>query len=130
MKKNPIQMVQTSVLKHIEGFSVKRVTWLKQKILDEGVWTKPLALDKKHNLVLDGQHRMEVAISLGLKFVPAIKYDYSTIKVWSLRKTYSFNWSEVVKYVLSGSIYPYKTVKHDFGPSFPSCKYLLSELKS
>lgn len=123
-------MVQTSVLKHIEGFSEKRVTWLKQKILDEGIWTKPLALDEEHNLVLDGQHRMEVAMSLGLKFVPAIKYDYSTIKVWSLRKTYSFNWSEVVNYVLSGSIYPYKTVKHDFGPSFPSCKYLISELKS
>jgi hypothetical protein len=50
MKKNSIQMVQTSVLKHIEGFSVKRVTWLKQKILDEGTWTKPLALDEKHNL--------------------------------------------------------------------------------
>jgi L-serine kinase (ADP) len=128
MTKTAIQMVKTSLLRHIEGFSEKRVCWLRDKILKEGIWVKPLALDQEHNLVLDGQHRMEVALSIGLKCVPAVKYDYSSVKVWSLRENYEFDWVRVVDTVLSGTIYPYKTVKHEFGPSFPSCNHPLDEL--
>jgi L-serine kinase (ADP) len=128
MTKVTIQMVETGFLRHIEGFSVKRVSWLRDKILKEGIWTKPLALDQEHNLVLDGQHRMEVALSIGLKHVPAVKYDYASVKVWSLRKNYEFDWERVVEIVLSGTIYPYKTVKHAFGSPFPSCSHPLEEL--
>ena len=32
-----IVMVNVSDLKHIEGFSLKRVLWLKNKILEEGL---------------------------------------------------------------------------------------------
>ena len=121
-------MVETIRLRHIEGYSVKRVSWLKNKILKEGIWTKPLALDQEHNLVLDGQHRMEVALAIGLKYVPTVKYDYASVKVWSLRKNYEFDWKRVVETVLSGMTYPYKTVKHSFGTTFPSCKFSLPEL--
>ena len=53
-----IEMVDVTFLKHIEGFSKKRVQWLKDKIVREGVWNKPVALDVSHGLVLDGQHRI------------------------------------------------------------------------
>jgi L-serine kinase (ADP) len=128
MTKVVVEMVETIRLRHIEGYSAKRVSWLHDKILKEGIWTVPLALDQEHNLVLDGQHRMEVALSIGLKRVPAVKYDYSSVKVWSLRKNYEFDWARVVDTVLSGTIYPYKTVKHEFGPSSPSCNHPLDEL--
>ena len=123
-----IQLKDVTKLKHIEGFSKKRVLWLKNKILEEGIWNKPLALDLKHCLVLDGQHRMEVALSLGLRVVPVVKYDYSLVEVWSLREKYSFNWSEVTNNALRGSIYPYKTVKHRFPGDVPACHFFLEEL--
>ena len=64
--------VNVDQLKHIEDFGRKRVDWLKNKILSEGIWTVPLKIEKKNFLVMDGQHRMEVAKLLNLKCVPCI----------------------------------------------------------
>ena len=87
MKRNII-LVKTEELKHIEGYGKKRVHWLKNKILKEGLWTVPLKIEKNLNLVMDGQHRMEVAKDLGLNAVPCLAYLYDEVKVWSLRKNY------------------------------------------
>lgn len=125
-----IVMIPTERLKHIEGFSPKRVAWLIDKVRAEGVWTKPLALEKDHFLVLDGQHRMETARALGLKHVPAILYDYAQVEVWSLRpSTHVFDWKKVVERALEGDIYPYKTVKHAFPAPVPACAFDLEDLR-
>ncbi len=124
-----IELVPVLKLRHIEGFSERRVEKLKTKIVNEGVWIKPIALDNNENLVLDGQHRMEVARSLGLSVVPAVKYEYAEVEVWSLRPKYSFDWQKVVEKAVAGDIYPYKTVKHRFPTPLPSCEYSLDELK-
>jgi hypothetical protein len=124
-----IEMVDVASLRHIEGFSNKRVQWLKDKIVREGVWNRPVALDAEYGLVLDGQHRMEVAKALGLLRIPAIRYDYSRIKVWSLRPgKYDFTWETVVQRALAGNIYPYKTVKHEFPRPLPVCQFSIGEL--
>ena len=41
-----IEFVPVERLRHIEGFSKRRVEWLTRKIVDEGLWTKPVALDE------------------------------------------------------------------------------------
>jgi hypothetical protein len=110
----PIEKVSVDRLRHIEGYSRKRVDWLAQKILDEGVWTKPVALDETHDLVLDGQHRMETAKRLGLKWVPAVRYVYAQVELWSLRPAHQFDWQRVTERALAEQPYPYKTVKHRF----------------
>lgn len=115
-------------LKHIEKFSARRVTWLCDKISKEGVWIKPLALDSQHNLVLDGQHRMEVALCLGLTKVPVVIFNYPDVPLRSLREKYQFDWQEVTRRALTGDIYPYKTVKHDFMEGVPACRFTLHEL--
>ena len=109
-----IELIDVSLLRHIEGYSLRRVEWLKEKIIKENIWNKPIAIDSDNYLVLDGQHRMEVALALQLKKVPAVKYDYSSVEVWSLRKKYQFDWKLVTARALNGDIYPYKTVKHRF----------------
>ena len=117
------------LLKHIEGFSKKRVQRLIDKIQSDGVWIKPLALDDMHNLVLDGQHRMEVARALGLKWVPAVRYRYADLELWSLRPNHTFDWREVARRALAGEPYPYKTVKHRFPDGgLPACQFPLTEL--
>lgn len=121
-------MINPARLRHIEGFSARRVSWLRKKMMLEGRWIKPIALDDEHNLVLDGQHRMEVALTLGLKRVPAVKFPYADVEVWSLRPKYSFTWKEVVARAVAGDIYPYKTVKHRFPQELPSCDFALRDL--
>jgi len=123
-----IQLIPVERLVHIEGHSAKRVTWLANKIQAEGVWTKPLAVDAAHNLVLDGQHRMEAAIKLRLVHVPVVKYDYATVTLWSLRPTHQFDWQLVTERALAGKPYPYKTVKHRFPFPMPACAIVLEEL--
>ena len=124
-----VELVEVEWLKHVEGFSKKRVQWLKDKIIGEGVWKKPVALDNDHGLVLDGQHRIEVAKALGLRRVPAVKYFYPEVKLCSLRPSkYEFTWETVVQRALQGDIYPYKTVKHEFPVPLPQCSFLLDEL--
>lgn len=124
-----IELIEVGILRHIEGFSCRRVEWLKGKILKEGFWIKPVAIDAHNFLVLDGQHRMEVAIALELKKIPVVKYEYARVEVWSLRKKYQFDWQLVTERALIGEIYPYKTVKHRFPEPVPLCKYSLEELK-
>ncbi len=124
-----IELVSVSSLKHIERFSAKRARWLANKIKKEGVWKVPVALDHEHNLVLDGQHRMEAAKILGLSHVPAIRYNYAELDVRSLRKDHFFNWKIVSERALRGDVYPYKTVKHDFPDGgIPLCHLPLAEL--
>ena len=124
-----VVMVDPRRLRHIEGFSPRRATWLRKKVAKERRWTKPLALDDRHHLVLDGQHRMEVALALGLKRIPAVKFRYADIEIWSLRRGITFTWKDVVARALSGDIYPYKTVKHRFPDGLPELDLPLSALK-
>lgn len=112
--KKIVEFIPVSSLKHIEGFSEKRVLWLKDKILREGIWCVPLKIDTQHHLVMDGQHRMEVATLLGLSVVPCICYQYDEVEVWSLRGSYTVTADEIIERSLTGNIYPYKTAKHRF----------------
>lgn len=117
-------------LKHIEGYSARRVEWLARKMLKEGVWTKPVAVDDAHDLVLDGQHRMEAAKRLGLKWVPVVRYRYADVEVWSLRPKHQFDWQRVTERALADAPYPYKTVKHRFpGEGLPEIAIPLAELQ-
>ncbi|MEO7412800.1 MAG: hypothetical protein ABIZ81_05540 [Opitutaceae bacterium] len=110
-----IAFVAVSNLRHIEGFSPRRVAWLAKKIATEGIWRVPLVLERKHHLAMDGQHRMEVARKLGLAVIPALLYGYDEVEVWSLRpRQYSVSGDEIIARALSGDIYPYKTAKHRF----------------
>lgn len=125
-----INLIYTTELRHIEGFSKKRVVWLKNKILKEGTWTVPLKVDKYHNLVMDGQHRMEVAKELGLKVVPCLVYDYEEVEVWSLRDNHEVTPQLIIDKSISENIYPYKTAKHAFPDGGDmKCSYLLDDLK-
>ena len=123
-----ITFIPTEKLKHIEGFSQKRVDWLVQKIQTEKIWTKPLCVERTHFLVMDGQHRLESAKILGLKVVPCILYDYKSIEVWSLRESHFVDHETVITRSLRDDIYPYKTVKHRFPDNMPCLSILLDEL--
>lgn len=123
-----IELVPVDLLVHIEGYSAKRVAWLTQKIGEDGIWTRPIAIDEAHHLVLDGQHRTEAARRLGLRKVPVVRYAYASVRVWSLRPSHQFDWEIVTRRALAGEPYPYKTVKHEFPAPVPGCAIPIAEL--
>lgn len=125
-----IIMIDVHLLHGIEEFSDERASELEKKIVEDGMWTVPIIVTKDTWMVLDGQHRFEVAKRLGLKKIPAIAVDYSDVNVWSLRKEISVSPRKVeFKVMKKGEIYPFKTVKHKFGFLVPSVNYTLQSLK-
>lgn len=124
-----IRLVATSKLRHIEGFSKRRVAWLKKKILKESIWTKPVYIEREHGLVMDGQHRMEVARAMGLVHVPCVLLSYDDVDVWSLRQNHEVTPALVIQKSLRGDLYPYKTVKHRFPAPTARCQIPLATLK-
>jgi len=124
-----IDLVKVELLRHIEGFSKKRVEWLKEKICREGIWTKPIVIDGEHHLVMDGQHRMEVARALKLRYVPCVRYRYDEVELWSLRPNHEVTAELVIARALRGDPYPYKTVKHRFSTPLEACRVNLDELR-
>ena len=125
---NNIQLVDVDFLKHPEGFGKNRVEWLKNKIESEGVWTKPICIDGENGIVMDGQHRMEVAKKMGLNQVPAMKFSHLDVEFWSLRENHEVTRELILTKALSGNPYPYKTVKYSFPLDIPSCNIPLEEL--
>ena len=124
-----IELIDVQQLKHIENFSRKKVLWLRDKILNDGVWTIPIKIESTKCLVLDGQHRMEVAKMIGLSRIPSIKYNYVDVEIWSLRKNHVVSHEMVMDRSLKGDIYPYKTVKHRFPFGGDTrCAYTLESL--
>lgn len=125
-----VELVEVSSLHGIEEHDPARADILQEKIKDEGRWTVPVIITRIGHLVLDGQHRMEVAKRLGLSRIPAIIVDYNDVDVWTLRKEIPVNQKKVEKKVLKEkTIYPYKTVKHKFDFDIPVIDYAVSDLK-
>lgn len=121
-------LVDPRSLRHIEDFDRDRVAWLKEKIVNEGIWTVPVCIERTHQLVLDGQHRMEVGLALGLERIPALLFDYDQVEVWSLREDEAVSRSLVIERAISGNIYPYKTAKHRFPGELPQLSVPLTDL--
>jgi CTP:phosphocholine cytidylyltransferase-like protein len=116
-KEYPVELVEVSKLKPIEGHISERVVLLREKIWKEGVWNRPIVVEKENLLVLDGNHRFQVAKLLQMERIPAILIDYNEIEVWSLRVDEFVSRDEVIRRALSGELYPHKTAKHKF-PNF------------
>jgi ParB-like chromosome segregation protein Spo0J len=124
-----MELVDVSKLKPIEGHGKRRVQNIKKKILMDGVWNKPICVEKNYFLVLDGMHRFEIAKELGFKYIPCELYDYCDVEVWSLRSNYVVTRESVIERGISGNIYPYKTAKHRFPGNVPSCEFLFDSLR-
>jgi hypothetical protein len=129
-------LVPVGSLRHIEGFSSKRVAWLVAKMKKEQLWTRPVCLapvkdttGRVVHLVMDGQHRTEAALRLGLREVPAQLFDYHNVEIWSLRPSQEVTVERVIEKSLANDPYPYKTVKHRFTTPIPELSVPLSALK-
>ena len=121
-------LVNVTSLLPIEDHSKKRSVNIGNKIQAEGVWSKPIVVEKNHMLVLDGHHRFSFAKREGFQFIPVVLVDYQNIEIRSLRKDYVFTKEDVVRKALSGDIFPYKTVKHDFEFKLPKINIDIKEL--
>jgi len=122
-------LTEVNKLYPVEAYDKSRISRIKQFIIQDSYWRKPLRIEKNHNLVLDGHHSLELAREMKLRFVPVIGFDYDEIEMWSLREELCLNKEIVIKNATRGNIYPYKTVKHKFPDVRCECNISLEELR-
>ena len=123
-----IKFINIDALLPIEDFLVDRIPILENQIRELGRWTKPIIVEKNHNLILDGHHRFVVAKRLGLKNIPAVLVDYNDVDMWSLREDEIVDAETVVIRAKKKLIYPNKTVKHSFKFSAPNIDIEIKDL--
>jgi len=120
MESSSYNLIEVKDLLHPEFYSPKRVYSLYRKIKEDGVWTAALYVDNKYNIVLDGQHRLEVAKLMNLKRVPAIFFDLESKKtrVWSEKGKEKINKKLLIKRAQGYEPYPYKSIDFDHADKY------------
>jgi L-serine kinase (ADP) len=111
-----IQNLEIRTLHFHEGISEVRLEKLTREIVHDGILKKPVVVDRRTRVVLDGHHRCHVFLRLGIPIIPCYLVDYfdknivvtfrrSDIKNKLLKEI-------ILQNVAKGELFPHKTTKH------------------
>ncbi|MER9580753.1 ParB N-terminal domain-containing protein [Mesorhizobium sp. M0276] len=120
-----------SQLRPSEEINFERARTLAKMIAKKKLWTRPMLVEHRHSMIMDGHHRHFCATELGLSFVPCVLLSYDDP---NLHVTY---WSEpgpvavdrIIQAGLSGDLLSYKTTRHKLQVGLPSCSVDLDDLR-
>lgn len=109
-----IVFIPIKKLKPHERISKKRLEKLKLELIKDGFLKKPIVVENKKFIILDGHHRYYFLKELGLEKIPCLLVDYENIDVLPRRKKYKNVDLKKFVYqtVAQGELLPYKTTKH------------------
>ena len=93
----------------------------------------PLVVDMNTGVILDGHHRHQVALRLGLQCLPCVQVDYMgdetvELDVWPNCGRESITKEEVVQAGLQGDLFHPKTSRHRLSDHLPPISVPLSRL--
>ena len=112
-----------------EEFIEERVLQVGRDIINEGVWRKPILVERTSLIIMDGHHRREFARRHLLARVPCLLLDYSQVELRSWRTEFDLLPEEVIARGVQGRLYPAKTTRHVvYADVNILCNYSLSEL--
>jgi len=91
-----------------------RVVEVMESLLADGVQLKPILVDPKTAVILDGHHRVEALRRLGAVYAAALLVDYDDpcIRVESWREGFRVTKDRVRRAGLTGRLLPPKTSRH------------------
>ncbi|TCU41158.1 ParB N-terminal domain-containing protein [Rhizobium azibense] len=107
----------------------RRVDEVHGLISTAGCWTVPIMVEKDALFVMDGHHRLEVALRLQLRAVPVILLDYSSVRVEAWRADETIAPADVYDMARSRRKFPIKTTRHIVLDDLPACDVSLDDLR-
>jgi hypothetical protein len=101
-------------LKQHEKTMAGHVHEIRESINSERFMKSPIVVDKNTRIILDGHHRYNAALSLGLKRIPVILVDYSSprIAVYPRRKNIKVTKEIIIQMGQKNRLFPPKTTRH------------------
>ena len=118
-----LEIEEMSKIKPLEKVLPNHLANIESMILKDGLMFKPLIIDKKYNIVLDGSHRYAFLLKFGYKKAPVIKVDYDdeTIFVgndlkhrYLIDKNLKLSKSKVIEAALNEKLLDARTTRHFF----------------
>lgn len=118
-----LEIEELSKIKPLEKVLPNHLANIESMILKDGLMFKPLIIDKKYNIVLDGSHRYAFLLKFGYKKAPVIKVDYDdeTIFVgnnlkhrYLVDKNLKLSKSKVIEAALNEKLLDARTTRHFF----------------
>ena len=109
-----VHIVPIGLLKPHEEVCRDYLLKLYDEIVEDKVLKKPLLVEDRYHIVLDGHHRYAVLKMLGARAAPVFLVDYSSslVEVYSWREDWNITKEVVVNAGLTESKLPYKTSRH------------------
>jgi len=125
--------VPMGILRPHELTRPKKVDELEKMTNRWNAYVLPLVVDKKTGVILDGHHRHQVALRLGLQCLPCVQVDYMgdetvELEVWPNCGKESITKEEVVQAGLQGDLFSPKTSRHRLSDHLPPISVPLSRL--
>jgi ParB-like chromosome segregation protein Spo0J len=111
----------------------KKVDELEKMTNRWNAYVLPLVVDMNTGVILDGHHRHQVALRLGLQCLPCVQVDYMgdetvELDVWPNCGRESITKEEVVQAGLQGDLFHPKTSRHRLSDHLPPISVPLSRL--
>ena len=112
----------------------KKVDELEKMTNRWNAYVLPLVVDKNTGVILDGHHRHQVALRLGLQCLPCVQVDYIgdetvELEAWPNCGRDSITKEEVVQAGLNGDLFDPKTSRHRLSDHLPPISVPLSRLE-
>lgn len=126
-----VYLLPLDLLRLHEEICREDVVQLYSEVVKDGVLKKPLLVEDKYYIVLDGHHRYAVLKMINAKVAPALLVDYYSplIEVSSWRDNCSVTKDMVVDAGLTRQLLPHKTSRHILrGVTIPEVNIPLKEL--
>jgi ParB-like chromosome segregation protein Spo0J len=128
-----VELVAIDWLKPHEEVRWNKVEELAKVTERWGCFTKPLLIDSETGAILDGHHRHQVGIRLGLNRLPVILFDYLaderiTVEAWPNADVDHLSKADIIEMSLSDNLYPPKTSKHTIEEDTPPISVSLQRL--
>ena len=129
----PVELVDLSLLRPHEETYNWRVEEMFTKIQSNGFFHKPLLVDSVTKTILDGHHRYEASLRLGLNRVPAILIDYENdhrieVGAWPPAPLNSVTKELVIETSMQNRLMKPKSSKHTTNFPIPRLEIPLTEL--
>lgn len=109
-----VHIIDMLFLKGHEKVDAQRLAALRAEIEADGVLKRPIVVDVRTNVVLDGHHRIAALKALGCSKIPVILVDYQSPKIGvrTSEKGEEYPKRKVIEAALKGELLPPKSTWH------------------
>lgn len=116
-----VTLVLLTVLRPHEEYIEERVRFLQEDLERRRIQEKPILVDAKTMIILDGHHRVEALRRLGARRIAAVLVDYDSdlVTVGSWRPGYRVTKDLVRRAGLTGNLLPPRTSRHQVRAEMP-----------